>query len=128
MRGCRVDLDKTAETKHRITLGSPTSAKLNEPGYNPPREFERGMHMAVKRDFFAAQSLFELVNRRIVNPIDAFKIIARASAPNGPFDDTPLTRLTNTVAEHVPIRSAPDLVHVSSHPYDEETRGKHVTL
>ena len=77
--------------------------------------------MAAQCNLFAAQTLFELVNRSVIGRIDALQVVSRAAARDGPLHDAPLTGLANTLLAQVAIGAGENHVHASADTESNET-------
>ena len=77
--------------------------------------------MAAQCNLFAAQTLFELVNRNVIGRIDALQVVSRAAARDGPLHDAPLTGLANTLLAQVAIGAGENHVHASADTQSDKT-------
>jgi len=80
--------------------------------------------MAMKRHFLAAKTPLELVDRRIVDGIDSFQIIARAALRQRPFNYRPLAGLADMVLAEIAVEATPDLMQAPANAHDKKARAE----
>src|SRR5580704_10176717 len=84
--------------------------------------------MTAQCNFFAAQTLLELVNRSVIGRVDALQVVSRAAACDGPLHDTPLTCLADTLLAHIAIGAGKNHVHALADTQSNETGSEFAAL